>query len=119
MEQNGTLLDDLLEKLKSSYDPASLAEKKEIVAQLNSWVKAKSEIMGDQTTDELTSVGFESQEYPLLGKSGESGMDSSSLLVVSDLSRITENEFFLQQIAENIAGTALATWPLAPDLEPD
>lgn len=102
MEQNATLLDDLFERLKSSYDLASLEEKKEIVAQLVSWVKAQSEIIGDQTSDELPRDGLESQEYPLPGKIDESRMDSSSLSFLSNLSRITENEFLLQQIAENI-----------------
>jgi PAS domain S-box-containing protein len=102
MEQNGKFLDDLLEKLKSSYDLASLEEKKEIVAQLVSWVKAHSEIMGDQASNELSRTELESQEYPLPGEAGESRMKSNSPSVLSDLSRIADNEFLLLQIAENI-----------------
>jgi PAS domain S-box-containing protein len=102
MEQTGTHVDDLLEKVKSSYDLASLEEKKEIVAQLDSWVKAHSELMVDQAPDELSSVELEAQVHPLPGKAGESRLDSSSPSVLSDLSRIVENEFLLQQIAENI-----------------
>lgn len=84
MEQNGALVDDLLEKLKASYDLATVDEKREIEAQLNSWVKGQSEPTGDQASVEL------------------SGMDSVSLSGAPDLSSITENEFLLQQITENI-----------------
>lgn len=102
MKQNGTLMDDLLENLKSSFDRTSVEGKKEIIAQLDSWIKTQSGLMGDQTSEELTSVELEAQVYSELGKPDEFGMDISSPSVVSDLLRFTDNEFLLHQITENI-----------------
>ncbi len=95
-------MDDLLEKLSSSYDMASIDNQKKILAQLISWVKDQSKLMGDRVTDELSGVEVYTQEDPLPGASVETGTDSSNPLVVSDLSHIIDNEFLLQQITENI-----------------
>ena len=95
-------MDDLLEKLKSSYGQAPIKEQKEILTQLYSWVKAQTAIIGYQPASELSKVEPEAQEFPSPGKPGESRMDNSSPSVVSDLLRITKNEFLLQQITENI-----------------
>jgi len=102
MEQKGVLVDNLIGKLKSSYDLATSDEKKKIVDQLFSWAKAQSELLGAQVFDEVSSAELVVREHHLPGKSGEPLQDSSSPSVTSDLSCIFENEFLLQQIAENI-----------------
>jgi len=102
MEQKGELVDNLIGKLKSSYELASSDEKKKIVDQLFPWAKEQSEVLGTQVFDEVSSAELVVKEHILPGKSGEPWQDSSSPSVASDLSSVLENEFLLQQIAENI-----------------